>query len=69
MRSELFMRFMFQKRKIRLINDEVVKLYYRDYEVIHKWWKRKFAIIVNGEEIEFETLESLKLYVNDLYNQ
>lgn len=55
--------------KIRLINDEVVKLYYRDYEVIHKWWKRKLAIIVNGEEIEFETLVSLKLYVNDLYNQ
>ena len=43
-------------------------LRYRDYDIINKWWVRKLAIEVSGNEIEFDSLEEAKSYIDDLYN-
>ncbi len=40
---------------------------YRDYDINNKWWKKKLSIICNGKEIEFDDLEELKLFIDDLY--
>lgn len=40
---------------------------YRDYIITNKWWRRKLSIVHNGKEIEFDELEELKQYVDDLY--
>ena len=42
-------------------------MYYRDYEIINKWWVRKLSIIYNGKELLFDTLEELKYFVDNLY--
>jgi hypothetical protein len=41
---------------------------YRDYDIINKWWVRKLTIEVGGNEIEFDSLEEAKSYIDDLYN-
>lgn len=41
---------------------------YRDYDIVNKWWVRKLAIEVSGNEIEFDSLEEAKSYIDDLYN-
>ena len=40
---------------------------YRDYDITNKWWKKKLSIICNGKEIEFDTLEETKMFIDDLY--
>lgn len=40
---------------------------YRDYDIINKWWVRKLTIEVGGNEIEFDSLEEAKSYIDDLY--
>lgn len=42
---------------------------YRDFAVVNKWWKHKLAIDVSGKEIEFDDIDELKTYVDELYNQ
>ena len=46
---------------------EKIKMFYRDYKITNKWWKRQLAINVNGKEILFDDMEELKKYVDDLY--
>lgn len=41
---------------------------YRDYNIVNKWWVRKVAIVVSSKEIEFDSLEEAKSYIDDLYN-
>lgn len=41
---------------------------YRDYDIANKWWVRKLTIEVGGNEIEFDSLEEAKSYIDDLYN-
>lgn len=43
-------------------------MYYRDFAIVNKWWKRKLAIDVNGKEIEFDDIDELKEYVDGLYS-
>ena len=43
------------------------KMFYRDYKIINKWWKKQLAINVNGKEILFDSIDELKEYVNSLY--
>ena len=40
---------------------------YRDYKITNKWWKRKLAITVNSKELEFDTMQEMKEYVDVLY--
>ena len=42
-------------------------MYYRDYKIVNKWWKQKLAITVNSKELEFDTMQEVKEYVNALY--
>lgn len=44
-------------------------LRYRDYDIINKWWVRKLAIEVSGNEIGFDLLEETKSYIDDLYGK
>lgn len=40
-------------------------MFYRDYKITNKWWKRQLAI--NVKEVLFDDMEELKNYVDDLY--
>ena len=40
---------------------------YKDYDINNKWWKRKLSIVHNGKEVEFDSLEELKIFVDELY--
>lgn len=42
---------------------------YRDYDIVNKWWVRKLTIEVGGNEIEFDSLEEAKSYIDDLYEE
>ena len=39
-------------------------MFYRDYEITNKWWKKKLAINVNGKEILFDNIDEL---INNKY--
>lgn len=39
---------------------------YRDYDIVIKWRARKLMIEVGGNEIEFDSLEEAKSYIDDL---
>ena len=42
-------------------------MYYKDYKITNKWWKKKLSIEHNRKELLFDSLEELKCYVDDLY--
>lgn len=42
-------------------------MFYRDYKITNKWWKRQLSIDVGGKEVLFDNMEELKEYVDDLY--
>lgn len=42
-------------------------MYYKNYEIINKWWKKQLSIVHNGKEVLFDSLEELVNFVDDLY--
>lgn len=42
-------------------------MWYRDFEIINKWWNRKLSIVYNGKELLFDTLGEVKCFIDDLY--
>lgn len=42
---------------------------YRDFNIINKWWRRTLSIEVNGKEVEFDSMDELKDFVDALYTQ
>ena len=56
----------FRMSKIKKLRGMYMR--YRDYDIVNKWWVRKLTIEVGGNEIEFDSLEEAKSYIDDLYN-
>lgn len=57
----------FRMSKIKKLRGMYMR--YRDYDIVNKWWVRKLTIEVGGNEIEFDSLEEAKSYIDDLYEE